>query len=176
VKIASLKSLFSPQVKINKLEDFKEFYQEYNLFVRKSVYYIVGDKAVDDIVQETFLKAWKSYNQFQHKSTVKTWIYRIAMNCAYDYLKKEKRTIELEDIKDIDLEVQRISKDLLNYLLSKLSHNQLEIFLLHYSLGYTTLEIAEILNIPEGTAKSRLFKARNVFILIYNNLEGNDER
>lgn len=175
MKIGTLKALLSPQVKDNKLEDFKDIYNEYHLFVRKSVYYIVGNKAIDDIVQDTFLKAWKSFNKFQHRSTLKTWLYRIAMNTAYDYLKKEKKTVEIEDIKMIDHEGQRISKDLLQYLLSRLSHNQLEVFLLHYSMGHTTSEIAEILNIPEGTAKTRLFKARNIFLIVYNNLEGSDE-
>ena len=49
----------------------------------------------DDVLQNTFLKIWSKWSQFQGKSNLSTWIYRIAINEAIDYLRRKKNLIEI---------------------------------------------------------------------------------
>lgn len=144
---------------------FKEQYIKERNFVRSSIYCMVNSNDIDDLVQETFLKAWKSFDKFEKKSSFRTWIYRIAMNVSYDYLKKNKEEIcqfsdDLEDFKEANLEMT----DLVSKGLMTLSLEQREAFTLHYQIGLTYLEAGELLDIPEGTVKSRVNSAKKVFI------------
>lgn len=152
---------------------FKSHYENESEFLRSSIYWMVRSQAVDDIIQETFLKAWKSYSSFKKNSSFRTWIYRIAMNTTYDYLKKNQQYLS-EELDDNVAEVakgQNIElKDVITKALFKLSPEQREVFLLHYKLGHKQSEIAELTGIPEGTVKSRLFKARKVFTDFMNDI------
>lgn len=144
---------------------FKEQYIKERNFVRSSIYWMVNSNDIDDLVQETFLKAWKSFDKFEEKSSFRTWIYRIAMNVSYDYLKKNKEEIyqvsdDLEDFKEANLEMT----DLISKGLMTLSLEQREAFTLHYQIGLTYLEAGELLDVPEGTVKSRANSAKKVFI------------
>jgi RNA polymerase sigma-70 factor (ECF subfamily) len=77
---------------IYEIKDFIKFYDENEPFVRKSLHYIIkNEDKISDIVQEVFVKVWKKSDKFQQKSNVKTWLYRITVNCAYDHLRKEKK-------------------------------------------------------------------------------------
>jgi RNA polymerase sigma-70 factor (ECF subfamily) len=89
---------------------FKEQYVKERDFVRSSIYWMVKSSDVDDLVLETFLKAWRSFKHFEAKSSFKTWIYRIAMNTTYDYLKKSKVNIpelheELTESRELSIEM-----------------------------------------------------------------------
>jgi len=161
------KSLFTlkPGTKNDALGEFKEYYLEYRDFVRASVFWMVNSSSVDDIVQEAFLKAWKSYAGFKRESSFKTWIYRIAMNTTYDYLKKNKVNDEAfeettEDPHSSNLEYS----DLVGKGLMTLSTNHREVFSLFYQQEHTYLEIAVITGLPEGTVKSRVHSAKKLFV------------
>jgi len=116
------------------------------------MYYIIkNENKFDDIVQEVFVKIWKKSNSFKSKSNIKTWIYRITINSAYDFLRKEKKhittdeksIIEPEDIKSKNkLENEQLIKNALNLLTDK----QRGPFVLHYIQGLTTLEVAAALS------------------------------
>ena len=64
--------------KEDRLTLFKHFYEEHNQHIRKTIYWMVGAELVDDLVQETFLKAWKGFGGFKGKSLPKTWLHRVA--------------------------------------------------------------------------------------------------
>lgn len=144
---------------------FEEIYQENHRFIRTVVYWCVRSDGVEDIVQETFIKAWKNRENFKGNSQIRTWLYRIAMNCCYDYLKKNQPMGQGEDVDTLpvessdDLEVKQI----IDLGLSKMSGEQRESFVLFYKMGLTQKEIAELREIPEGTVKSQLFSAREIF-------------
>ena len=53
---------------------------------------IVGPDDAQDVVMETYLKAWKALPNFNQRSSLKTWLYRIVRNCAIDYTRKRKRS------------------------------------------------------------------------------------
>ena len=125
--------------------------------------------SVSDVVQETFLVVWKSASKFRFKSSVKTWMFRIAMNKIYDVIKKSSRLTLLEqnfdqqDESAIDPEtaiVEMSDAARIRECVSKLPETFRRCIELAYFEELTCAEIAEIEGIPSGTAKSRLYHAR----------------
>ena len=164
--IKVLKDIFTP-LSESSLEEkrkvFNQLYKDNAEFVRSSIYWMVRNENIDDIVQDSFLKAWKKFNGFNNDSSFRTWLYRIAMNTTYDYLRKNKVVLE----NDIDSQVGSDKDDTLKDLISKgllsLNLKHREVFVLFYKLEYSQKEIAEILSISEGTAKSRIYYAKERF-------------
>ncbi len=156
---------------------FKNYYTADEGFVRSSIYWMVNSSDVDDLVQETFLRAWKSFRKFDNKSSFRTWIYRIAMNVTYDYFKKNKVHLEGFNEEYVGKENPEIElSDLISKGLMTLSLEQREAFSLHYQLGLKYLEISELLQIPVGTAKSRVSSAKKIFVDFLNENGVENER
>ena len=132
-----------------------------------------------DLTQEAFIKAYRNLERFRLESSFYTWLYRIAMNLAIDHLRKHKkrRASEFDDgfaSKGLDgelhhghvannpgkeLERKQLSGRILDAL-DKLSPEHKRIILLREVEGLSYKEIAETLEIAEGTVMSRLFYAR----------------
>ena len=74
--------------------DFEIFYRNHQAFVRRVIFRMSGSRELDDLVQETFLKAWKGKASFQSGSSERTWVARIAMNTAIDRLRKRSTRSE----------------------------------------------------------------------------------
>tara|TARA_R110000868_G_scaffold68518_9_gene202586 strand:- start:6259 stop:6795 length:537 start_codon:yes stop_codon:yes gene_type:complete len=165
--IIRLKSLLNPLTVADRtVEDFQVHYQETQAYVRSVIYWMVRNQVVDDLVQETYMRAWKSYKRFDGDSSFKTWIYTIAKNVTFDYLKSAKRYEELSEEKLNSLPSHGIDKeleDLITKGLLSLNAEHRECLVLCYKLGHSSAEIAQLLKIPEGTVKSRLFYARDKF-------------
>ena len=160
----ALKSIFNPLKKeIISLEDFRELYLEHKDFVRNAIYWMIRNDNVDDLVQETFLKAYKSIESFKNESSFKTWIYRIAMNTVYDDLRKNKiRQVEVLIDKGYH-DDHKGTKDLIDKAILNLSLDHREIFILFYKFGYSHEEIAKMLKLKVGTIKSRIHYAKESF-------------
>lgn len=165
---------------MNRLDEFQHYYIETKDFVRTSIYWMVRSSIVDDIVQEAYVKAWKSFSTFKRESSFKTWIYRIAMNTTYDYFKSNKSERKMLDhlseqklIQDKD---QAEYEQLISEGIKLLSLDQREIFFLHYRLGYTFSECANIIQEQESTIKSRLYKAKDIFVTFLKENGVFDER
>ncbi len=148
------------------LQRFRQIYEDNQLFVRKSLYWITGQDVVDEIVQEVFIKIWKALPKFKGESTVKTWVYRITMNCAYDCLKKEKRKLKMEqpsdDLSPSNPESEVVVEQVVRDAFKNLSKKQKEVFLLYYIQGLPVEEVAKLTEIAEGTVKSRLSSSRDI--------------
>jgi RNA polymerase sigma-70 factor (ECF subfamily) len=144
---------------------FEEIYEENHRFIRTVVYWILRDDSVEDVVQEVFIRAWKSRDTFKGKSNIRTWLYRIARNCCYDQFQKKHPDTNGEEVEDIiDQATEDIAlKEVIDLAISQMSLEQRESFVLFYKLGMTQKEIAQLREIPEGTVKSQLFSARNIF-------------
>lgn len=162
--IESLKTLFkSSDGEELSLDRFNALYKEHNEFIRKSIYWMIRSDSIDDIVQETFCKAWKSRSSFDNKSSYRTWIYRIAMNCCYDFINKEKKSTDINtEMEEISLD-QNSNKDLISKGLNLLKPKSREIFILFYKFGYTQDEIADLTEIKVGTVKSQIHYAKKEF-------------
>ena len=150
------------------MQDFKEIYDQYNTQVRSTIFFYTRDKdSVDDSVQECFIKIWKNLHKFDGRSSLKTWIYRIAINTAIDTARKNKKhaySAEIEDKEDdTDFEKQTIEKELITKGFGSLNEKHKTVLVLYAYEGQKIKEISEILKISEGTVKSRLFSAKKNF-------------
>ncbi len=124
------------------------------------------DKAFD-ATQEIFLKVYKNLNKFEGRSSLFTWIYRIAINHCLSLLRKEKNEkveeLEWEKIPapiDIEKEYENNRlKELIAKYLEKLSPLEKSVFLLYHQEGLKIREVSEVLNLKEGTIKAVLFNA-----------------
>ena len=130
-----------------------------------------------DLTQEAFLNAWRGLSGFGGQSAFSTWLYRLASNACIDFLRREKRrgslsmTLEDEDEdRQADLPDQRWSperelerkevRQALQAGLSALSPEHRQVLLLREAEGLSYQEIAQVLDLEEGTVKSRIARAR----------------
>ncbi|MCM8810260.1 MAG: RNA polymerase sigma factor [Candidatus Omnitrophica bacterium] len=124
-----------------------------------NVAYIINPEDAEDIVQDTFLQAYSSIKKFKGKSSFYTWIYRIMMNLIYKKYKRKKINFKKSIIKNENNKDEEL-KEKLRIALTKLHPKFSQIITLFYFEDYSIKEISEILNIKEGTVKSRIFKAK----------------
>jgi len=133
----------------------------------------------EDLLQEVFLKAFQSLPKFRGHSSFYTWVYRIAVNRAINYVKKRKKRQGLS-LDDMDLGIERDPalvqmanvdtpereirlKELqenLNEALQTLSEKHRTVVIMHDIQGLPHHEIADVLDCSPGTVRSRLFYAR----------------
>ena len=150
-------------------------YQEriYKLIYR----WVRHHETAEDLCQEVFLKAWQALPRFRGGSLIYSWLYRIAVNCSKDYLRKQKRQFvcaceELPDNADDVLQMTQMQpgpdeilekkelRGIINQCVRQLPFHQYHVFCLHYRDGLLIKEIASHLNKSESTIKSRLYHAR----------------
>ncbi|MCI1741311.1 MAG: sigma-70 family RNA polymerase sigma factor [Prevotella sp.] len=117
----------------------------------------------DDVLQNTFLKIWSKWSQFQGKSNLSTWIYRIAINEAIDYLRRKKNLIEISSDDDLSVANHLLADDyfdgdeaeaLLQEAIARLPEVQRTVFNLRYYNDMKYSEISQILNTSEGSLKA----------------------
>ena len=133
-----------------------------------------GNKALaDDLAQDSFIRAYKYLRTFKATASFSTWLYRISYNVFIDHTKKIKRTADMDDFdcisaddKDVDSEI-----DLQNAI-KILNEKEKAAILLHYDKGYSHNEIAKIMDIPLGTVKTNILRAK-VKLKKYYNYEQN---
>lgn len=149
-------------MRLHSAEDFKRFYEKHAPKVRGMLFRLVGESALSDLTQETFMRAWENRDKFRGESEASTWLYRISYNCAVDYLRKNKKG----QLPDVEVLVRPTQEDLLSgketvdLMLSALDIEHRGVVILFYFEDLSVKEIAESLLIPEGTVKSRLNAAR----------------
>ncbi|BAL81478.1 RNA polymerase sigma factor [Caldisericum exile] len=135
-------------------------------FLFNSVMQVCHDKELaEDVVVDTYLAAFKYIKNFKGESSIKTWLYRIARNILYKHYNKFKN-IELRDDlvtfkngeeKILDYE----TKELLYQAMEKIDPEDREIITLVDVEGLSYEDVSEILGVPLGTVKSRLYRARD---------------
>ena len=133
-----------------------------------------------DLAQEAFLKAWRSLPAFQEESSFSTWLYKLTSNLCIDFLRKEKRrkaavtTVSLDDDEDDsppmevpdhrftpETEVERRElRAAMGRALQVMSDEHRQILILREVEGLSYTEIAGLLDLEEGTVKSRIARAR----------------
>ena len=153
----------------NDHHSFRILYRRHQARVRQIIYQLCDPTSLDDLVQEVFLRAWKGLPKFRQSAQFSTWLYRIAWNVASDRrqtLAQERSRFQTiaESIAiqhhDPDL-LQLDYQDLVQAGLRILSEDHRSVLVLHDLEELPQKEVAEILQVPIGTVKSRLFHARN---------------
>ncbi|MGH9241940.1 MAG: RNA polymerase sigma factor [Vicinamibacterales bacterium] len=122
----------------------------------------VGDDA-EDVVQDAFMSALCSAGGFRGDAAPLTWVHRIVRNASIDYYRKRIRREDLDRRRPDGpisgrLSVERVFA--IRTALRELTKDQYRVLVMYDLIGYTHTEIAERLNIPSGTSRSRLSEAR----------------
>ena len=125
----------------------------------------LGDEELsDDLAQETFIKAYTHLASFKNLSNFSTWLFRIAYNVFYDYIRNRKETSGLEDW-EVDAtyqtEQRRIGEEMDIYRgLSILKEAERTCITLRYMEDLSVDKIASITGMPSGTVKSHLSRGK----------------
>lgn len=116
----------------------------------------------DDVVQETFLRAWRFWESYRGDSTRQAWLIRICRHVAFDAVRRSMDVVEVRehDITRIDSPV--LSQETLANL-AELSLEHREVLVLIDLLGYDYATVAVVLDCPVGTVRSRLNRARSSY-------------
>ncbi|MCU4155036.1 RNA polymerase sigma factor [Carboxylicivirga sp. A043] len=124
--------------------------------------------AAKDILQNAFLKVFRNIEAYTGEGALKAWIRRIITNTAIDaYRKKQKDAmLRIDDINELSVPIKEesdpmVCQDLLREV-ERLPDGARIVFNLYAIEGYGHKEIAEMLNISEGTSKSQLSRARKL--------------
>jgi RNA polymerase sigma-70 factor (ECF subfamily) len=156
-----------------KHQHFRGLYHRHQAKVRSTLCQLCGPEHLDDLVQEVFLRAWKSLGKFRQTAQFSTWIYRITWNVACDrrrsLVKRRDRWQQLTQVAKADHShsvaapdlIQVHYQDLVQRGLNQLRWEHRAVLVLHDLEEKKQKEVAEILSIPVGTVKSRLFHARS---------------
>ena len=118
---------------------------------------------VNDLFQEVLVNLWKGFDQFEHRSDIKTWIYRVALNTCISIDRKKRRSASVQLTMDINLFEDRDEDtrqvDMLHKRISKLQPFDRAIVLLWLeNLNYE--EIGQIVGITTKNVSVRLFRIR----------------
>ena len=158
-------------------EKIDDLYKEYSQIVSDYLRRFISENEAQDLTQEVFMKVNKSFQSFKGKSSIKTWIYKIASNTLKDYLKSKQHKSRQQQVNlneedlidnsssyDFDYIEKAIVLDEMNRCIRdfiyRLPFNYSSVLVLSDLEGYKANEIAKILDISLSSVKIRLHRAR----------------
>ncbi len=153
---------------------FEQLVRRYRDRIFKSVRYQVGcPNLADDIVQETFLRAFLNLGSFRQQSKFFTWLYCIARNVGHSFARRRRDTLPLEALHDCPAQCwtgphqspqwnleQRETREQVREALSRISESHRQLLILREFDGLSYKKIEEVLQLRSGTVRSRLARAR----------------
>ena len=150
---------------------FGALVEQYRDNVYRLAYRMCGNAYdADEAAQEAFVAAWRALPNFRGDAKFSTWLYRLTTNAAIDVMRREKRHQTVGDGEMIDLAddadspqetVERTEQqEAVQEALATLSEEYREVLLLRYMEEMDYAEIAEVLQLPSGTVKSRINRAK----------------
>lgn len=161
------------------MDAFAELFEEYRSFVFIIACRLAGNNDSEDIVTESFLKAWKALPRFQRRSSLKTWLARITRNCALDFRRESERRKNREspavnENGESFLEqhpgtvpgnpagqaVNRETAEIIESAMTRLSEEHRTTVILREVDGLSYRDIAAATDVNAGTVMSRLFYAK----------------
>ena len=162
---------------------FREIVERYQSKVFSIIHGIVRQRNdVEDIAQQVFAKVYFSIRNFDFRSSLITWIYKITVNECFDYLRKKKvRKLVYESDMSED-EVRRVEntepsvdrttrtdstlarRDYIIKLMDRVSPEEKQLLMLKEVEGYSVEELANMLSMNENTIKVKLFRARQKLV------------
>ncbi|HOQ44177.1 MAG TPA: sigma-70 family RNA polymerase sigma factor [Bryobacteraceae bacterium] len=168
---------------------FREVVERYQSKVFSIIYGILRNhNDAEDIAQQVFTKVYFSIRNFDFRSSLLTWIYKITVNECYDYLRKKKvrKLVYESDFSEEDtlrmensepardqrppVDVALAQRDLALKLLAKLPVEERQLLLLKEVEGHSVEELAEMTGINENTIKVKLFRARQKLLKVAQRL------
>lgn len=133
-----------------------------------------SEEDVEDALQDALEMAYKNIEKLNEERYFKTWMTRIIINKCYDILRKKSKVIpfESEFVENVEEKSNFSEKVEMQMILDKLDKDFKEIVILYYYNNFKQDEIARILDIPKGTVKSRLHRAKSEILRILNSQKG----
>ncbi len=153
---------------------YEELFKKCYAPLCKVIFRILKDKDLaEDTVQEVFVKLWEKRADYKIETSLKSYLYRAAINSAYNYLEKNKRYTKLsleesaiEPVDTFSVEDQIQARELeakISTALEKLPEACREVFILSRYEGLSYKEIAETLDISVKTVENQIGKALRIF-------------
>ena len=118
------------------------------------------DEDVADAISDTILACWEQLGSLKHDGYFRTWMTRILLNKCNDILRKRKQMVWMDEIPETPDVDDGFENSEWKEALNSLSENFRLVVMLYYIEGFKTSEISQILDIPEGTVRSRLARGR----------------
>ena len=178
------------QQQINDTDTFEHQLVRNIPFLRKVAHkYVKGEENVNDLIQETIYKAIKNKHKFKTNTNLKGWLVTVLRNTFINQYHKNKHRKYFVDIDPGTLEGESIHEPVLNPLsfpfefgdkhrfpdsfnlsIKRLSYEFQMLILMCDIEGYSYQQIAEYLNCPVGTVRSRLYRCRKTLVKTYREL------
>ena len=161
------------------VESFNQLVVRWERPIYALAYRVLGrEEEARDIVQETFLRAFRGIGNFRGQAKFSSWVYRIALNLCRDWIRRKKRSpiatlpedVELEDLASDagptetveDLVSRRELSELVEAAMARLPEEQRTAIILKEYHGMTFQEIADLQGCPLSTVKTRLYQGLSV--------------
>lgn len=158
---------------------FREIVERYQAKIYSIIYGILRNhNDAEDIAQQVFAKVYFSIRNFDYRSSLLTWIYKITVNECYDYLRKKKvrKLVYESDFSEEDalrmensdaaiepagpIDERLANRDLVTKLLAKIPEEDRSLLMLKEVEGHSVEELAQMTGMNENTIKVKLFRAR----------------
>lgn len=155
---------------------FKQLYEQYVKAMYNTCLRIVNNVAdAEDLVQESFIDAFRNIERFNYHSTFGAWMKRIVINKSINHLRNKKLKLvdigqtnvtDLQNEKEIDEESIQFQVEEIKKAVAKLPDGYRAVFTLNAFEGYDYNEIAEILNITATTARTQYHRAKKQLLIL----------
>ena len=162
-----------------KEEDKKQFIENINKnrlkMYKTAIAILKNEEDANDAIQDALYSAYKNYHTLKEPSYFTTWLIRILINKCYDIINKNKKIVCIDDSitqNTTGVEDRYDVEGELDWLLNQIDKDLKEIVVLYYYDDIPVKEIAIMLEIPQGTVKSRLSRAREQIKKILKEKEG----
>lgn len=158
----NIEKLVKKATKGNK-DAFVELMKIYERDMYNLTRYMLGNnEATYDVVQDTILTVYEKIFTLKNPSSFKSWLLKIVVNKSKSELSKQNKIIYLENSIEIPIIDKELEKIELMSLVSDLPDDFKSVIILFYFNDLSYKEVSEILDIPEGTVKSRLFRGKEI--------------
>ena len=143
--------------------------------------YAENTEDANDVMQEAFIKVYKSLPKFRAEGSFEGWIRRIFVNTSIEHYRKKVKLYNVTEVQENTIEDTNLdaldslaTKDILA-IINELSPGYKQVFNMHVVEGYSHKEIADVLGITEGTSKSQLARAKGVLKKIIETRRSNSQ-
>lgn len=173
---------------------FNELVRAYRKRILGTVYRLIGrQEDVEDVGQEVFLRLYHSLDQLRAPEVFEPWLYRLTVNAAYDYLRRQRRQAEsrMADLSEeqvmladaaagtrvalADNEKARV-RELVGALLSQVSEEDRILLTLKEVEGLSLKELEQVYKVNENALKVRLFRARQRVLKAYGAIQKQEQQ
>ncbi|WP_083584377.1 sigma-70 family RNA polymerase sigma factor [Bacillus weihaiensis] len=139
---------------------FLDIIHSYKVDLYKTAYaYLKNEDQALEAIQEVTFRAYQEIGKLREPAYVKTWIIRMMMNYCVDILKKNRRLVASDEFLDWQGELDDYSFLEIEEAMGRINENERQLLLLKYFHDLKIKDIALMLQVPEGTVKTRLYKS-----------------